>query len=61
MQLSVWTHMFVLAQEWGYENLELWRRDLADLTPRVLRRAAWVMLVTLEMRLTLVVREEARN
>lgn len=53
--------MFVLAQEWGYENLELWRRDLADLTPRVLRRAAWVMLVTLEMRLTLVVREEARN
>lgn len=53
--------MFVLAQEWGYENPELWRRDLADLTPRVLRRAAWVMLVTLEMRLTLVVREEARN
>lgn len=61
MQLSVWTHMFVLAQEWGYENLELWRRDLADLTARVLRRATWVMLVTLEMRLTLVVREEARN
>ena len=45
----------VLAQEWGYYDVELWKWYLADVRFRALRSAAQLELVSLRVRLTLVV------